>query len=90
MGASGATIVWQALGTLTSSMAFLFSRFRVDLGPRVATSLAEKLSLARRLRRHSQRWEAYQTVATPYLRDVRTVAKQVSAYICSLVKAETT
>lgn len=68
MGASGATIVSQALGTLTSRIAFLLTFLRLDLEPRVATNL-HGLALLETVR---ETVITYQTVATPYLREVRT------------------
>jgi hypothetical protein len=45
-------------------------RFKLDFAPSVATSLPEPLVEKERLRIAS----TYQTVATPYLREVKTVA----------------
>lgn len=67
MGASGWVMVWHAFGISTSKMALRLIFFRFDLEPNVATSL------------EGSAWqglmevlESYQTVATPYFRDVRT------------------
>lgn len=69
-GACGSVIVSQALGTWTSMIAFRLTFRSIDLEPRVATSLFE---VSKTLENGAI---AYQMVATPCLRSVRTAAGQ--------------
>lgn len=72
IGASGVAIVSHAFCTSTSRMALRETFFSEDFEPSVATSLSSNVSEATQ---YHSRDNAYQTVATPYLREVRTVRR---------------
>ncbi len=57
-------------------MALRLTFFKFDLGPSVATSL----QLSKETTFREEDLSKYQTVATPYLRDVRTVKNQHGLY----------
>ena len=65
-------MVSHAFCTSTSRMALRETFLRVDLEPRVATSLAHISIESHRSAAFAEREDIYQTVATPYLRDVST------------------
>ena len=73
--------------TSTSSIALRLTFLRIDLEPKVATSLGEYQSM-RKSRRYCS--HAYQTVATPPSREVRTRRKvrqlSVRSYLKGLVR----
>jgi hypothetical protein len=68
-------MVRHAFGTSTSKMAFRLILLELDLEPSVATSLPLSSVMTRK-----RKVRAYQTVATPYLRDVRTVVVRFVHY----------
>lgn len=69
MGAAGLTIVLHAFTTSTSSICLRVILFKLDLEPSVATSL-QRVSPSHIKQASSG---TYQTVATPYLRFVKTL-----------------
>ena len=70
-GTSGVMMVSQAFGTSTSTICLrVIFLVKVDLAPNVATSLFEEPIIPRKT--PGPRSETHHTVATPYLRCVRT------------------
>lgn len=71
MGATGSMMARHAFCTSTSRMALRLIFLKLELAPRVATSL-DMCQL--RIHRPKTLLETYQTVAMPYLREVSTVS----------------